>query len=307
MSTRELKNRAKRLLRGALEVGQRFGVDVLPRHYYSEIPNIRELRRSTEWRQPLSMARIYGDIASQIDFVDRCTMPFREELPRLMVLKRALAMNGTDEGFGSVEADFLYCFVRKYRPLNIVQVGCGVSTAVILMASMDQGYKPNIVCVEPYPTAFLQEAAAAGEIRLVEKKLQEVYQDCAGWVSEGDLFFVDSSHTLGPGGEVSRIILEILPHLSSCVFTHFHDIWFPYDYDPRVLSDTLFFWHETAMLGAFLSMNRQFRIEASLSMLHHQMTDELRRCLPTYNPARFVDGIHSGGAGDYPCSVYLRN
>jgi hypothetical protein len=306
MLQRKLKNQGKRLLRHVFEIGQQLGIDVLPRHFYSEIPNIRELRTTTEWREPFSMAGIVGDIPSQVRFVDQCTASVRGKLASLNLLRKACDLNGSDEGFGAVEADFLYCFVRKHRPPKIVQVGCGVSTAVCLMASRDENYRPKIICIEPYPTSFLRNASDSGDIQLVEKKLQNVYRQIADWVSQGDLFFVDSSHTLGPAGEVSRIVLEILPRLPLGVFAHFHDIWFPYDYSPGVLDESLFFWHETALLFAFLCMNQRFRIEASLSLLHHEAQDELRMCIPTYTPAPFVGGINHG-RGHYPSSIYLRN
>jgi hypothetical protein len=35
-------------------------------------------------------------------------------------------MNGSDEGFGVIEADFLYGLIRKHQPAKILQVGCGV-------------------------------------------------------------------------------------------------------------------------------------------------------------------------------------
>jgi Methyltransferase domain len=180
------------------------------------------------------------------------------------------------------------------------------STAVCLMASRDEGYKPGIICIEPHPTDFLIKANVLKDIQLIRRKLQDVYSECPEWLRKDDLFLVDSSHTLGPAGEVSRIILEILPNLPRECHVHFHDIWLPYDYSPRVLDEALFFWHETALLCAFLCMNQQFRIEASLSMLHHQAEAELRRCLPSYAPAKFADGLYSG-EGHYPSSIYLRS
>lgn len=150
-------------------------------------------------------------------------------------------MNGSDGGYGEIEADFLYCFVRCLRPASIVQVGCGVSTAVCLLASRDEGYNPRIICIEPYPTVFLRNAHESGGVTLIRKKLQDLTLECPKWVGKGDLFFVDSSHTLGPAGEVSQIILEILPRLLPGAYVHFHDITFPYDYDPHVLSSGLFF------------------------------------------------------------------
>jgi hypothetical protein len=56
----------------------------------------------------------------------------------------AVKMNGSDQGYGEVEADLLYCFVRSQRPRQIVQIGCGVSTVVCLLAAKDEGHVPQI-------------------------------------------------------------------------------------------------------------------------------------------------------------------
>ena len=92
---------------------------------------------------------------------------------------------------------------------------------------------------------------------MIQKKLQDVYRGCAEWVSNDDLFFVDSTHTLGPAGEGSRIILDVLPNLPPGAYVYFHDIWFPYDYDPSILDGALCFWPETVLLYAFLCMNQR--------------------------------------------------
>jgi len=39
---RVFTNAVKRLLARAFAVGQRLGVDILPRHFYSEIPDLRQ-------------------------------------------------------------------------------------------------------------------------------------------------------------------------------------------------------------------------------------------------------------------------
>src|SRR5208283_1650985 len=57
---RRLKGRGKLLARRAFELGQHFGVDVLPRHFYSQIPDIRELRATEHWRRPRSLVGIAG-------------------------------------------------------------------------------------------------------------------------------------------------------------------------------------------------------------------------------------------------------
>jgi predicted O-methyltransferase YrrM len=302
---RFLKTRSKNLLRSAFEIGQRFGIDILPRHFYSEVPDIRTLRGTTSWRKPRSFQGVLGDIDSQVAWIDACTKDYRDALKRSAIHKSAVRMNTSDEGYGEVEADFLYCFIRARRPKQIVQIGCGVSTAVCLLAAKDEGYSPRMVCIEPYPTAFLQSESKAGHIDLVPQKVQDVGFECVQRLGAGDLFFVDSSHTLAPAGELNLIILEMLPRLAPGVYAHFHDIYFPYDYSPDLLSTALFFSHESALLYAFLLLNPSFEIAGSLSMLHHQRPGDLRRIFPDIRPTVFEDGL-TVESGQFPSAIFLR-
>lgn len=302
---RSLKNYSKLLLRSVFELGQRFGFDILPRHFYSEIPNIRMLRSTSQWKKPRSLFGVLGDIEAQLTWADECTKRFRANLKKFEIHRAAVRMNGSDEGYGEVEADFLYCFVRSHRPAQIVQIGCGVSTAVCLIAARDEDYNPRIICIEPYPTEFLKREKEAGRIELVAKKVEDVGAECATWLREGDLFFVDSSHTLAPAGEVNLIVFEMLPRLVPGTYIHFHDIHFPYDYNPDTLSTALFFQHETALLYAFLLMNDHFRILASLGMLYHMRLSELVRLSPDMRPKAFDEGLALND-GQYPSSIFLR-
>jgi hypothetical protein len=302
---RSLKNRSKNLLRVVFELGQRLGVDILPRHFYSEIPDLRVLRHSVLWKKPRSFEGILGKIDDQVAWVEKCVGSIRGELKQFEIHTTAVRMNGSGEGYGEVEADFLYCFVRANRPAQIVQIGCGVSTAVCLLAAKDAGYNPRIICIEPYPSEFLKRENQLGLIQLIEKKVEDVGIECAGGLGTGDLLFVDSSHTLAPAGEVNLIILEMLPRLCPGAYVHFHDIHFPYDYGPNTLSTALFFPHETALLYAFLLMNDNFEIAASLGLLHHLRLPDLMRCFPDMKPRVFDEGL-TLAEGQYPSSIYLR-
>jgi Methyltransferase domain len=303
--TRAVKNAVKRLMARAFVVGQRLGVDVLPRHFYSEIPDIRKLRRTSHWRKPYSMIGVAGaDPDGQLAFVRSVmTDDLRLRVARGDVYTAACSRNG-EPGYGPVEADFLFAFVASQKPARIVQIGCGVSTAVCLLAAREAGYRPAVTCVEPYPTAFLRSVAAAGEVALVPEPVETLDYAFFAGLSPGDLFFVDSSHTLGPAGEVTRIVLEMLPRLPAGVRIHFHDVWFPYDYGGDILSGDLFYWHETALLHAYLAFNQRTRILASLSMLHYARRAELGQLIPTYRPRDDKDGL-TVAPGHYPCSIFL--
>jgi hypothetical protein len=293
-------------LRRAFELGQMCGFDLLPRHYYSEIPDVRELRRTQWWRGPLPMGGIQGaDCESQIAFLQRSmTSEVAVELQRHDVYERAVALHG-EPGYSRVDADVLFAVVATGRPQTIIQIGCGVSTAVCLEAADYAGYRPRIICIEPYPSQFLVAEADRGRIELRRQKAQAAEPSLAAEVGGDGLFFVDSSHALGPAGEATRIILQMLPLLEAGAMAHFHDIFFPYDYHPWTLSQLLFFPHESPLLHAFLTGNSRFQLLLSLAMLHHRDATGLMKELPRYEPAKFEDGLMIG-PGDFPSAAYLR-
>ena len=256
---RNLKNALKSGMRRLFEGGQRLGFDVLPRHFYSEIPDVQQLRQSDHWKSPFSMIGVEGaDAEGQLAFVREVCTPDLVERMRAGELHRRASEENGETGYGPIEADFLYAFVRSKRPRQIFQIGCGVTTALCLMAAEDAGYTPEIVCVDPYPTDYLKRLAREGKVTLVEQKVELVELGRISALGNDLLFFVDSTHTLGPAGEVSRIILEMLPRLKAGAWVHFHDISFPYDYDRNTLDSALVFPHESVLLHAFLAYNRRF-------------------------------------------------
>lgn len=304
LSSVRIKLLGKRLLVNAFHFGQRLGFDLLPRHFYSEVPDIRQLRSTDAWRRPYSMTGVGGaDVEQQLEFVrGAVTSDLRDHFASCDVHAEANRANGA-EGYGKIEAQMLFAFVATHRPQRILQVGCGVSTALCLAGGDFSGYAPEITCIEPYPTRFLQAAADSGKLRLYQEKVENMSLDTLDLLQAGDLLFIDSTHTLGPAGEVTRIILEMLPRLRKGVYVHFHDIVFPYDYSPWILEKTLFFWHESPLLHAFLCMNPAYRIRASLSMLHHERLEAMTTTFVDYRPMNMTDG--TGGSGDFPSSIYL--
>jgi predicted O-methyltransferase YrrM len=303
---RWLKSAGKRASERMFHTFQGLGLDVLPRHFYSEIPHIAKLRGSDHWRQPNSMIGVNGvDVDAQLAFVrSLMTDEVRARLAQDDIHAQACRENG-EPGYGRVEADVLYSLIRTTRPARIVQIGCGVSTAVILAAARDAGYAPKLLAVDPFPTDYLRRLAAAGSIDLLAKPVEALGWEPLLALGPGDLFFVDSTHTLGPAGEVSRIILEMLPRLDNGVLAHFHDIYFPYDYPTDILDGALFFSHESPLLHAFLVNNPRFEILVSLSMLHHQRPVPLGLLVRAYEPRPMTHGL-SAGPGHFPSSLYLR-
>jgi hypothetical protein len=303
---RKARNGLKKLLCWVLIFGQRFGLDILPRHFYSEIPDINKLRSTDWWRKEFSMIGVRGaGLQGQMQFIEELfPEDIRREIDGAKVHESA-CQESNEQGYGKVEADVLYAFIRKSMPQTIIQIGCGVSTAICLAASRASRYQPKLVCIEPYPNEFLIDQARQGTIELIRSPVEVLPLSFVGRLQAGDFFFVDSTHTLGPAGEVSRIILELLPRLNRGVSVHFHDIYFPFDYPDEILSRPQFFPHESVLLHAFLANNNSFEMSASLSMLHHKKRELLKQVISSYVPADHVDGLLVR-AGDFPTSAYLK-
>lgn len=301
---------AKRILKNTLvnifHFGQRFGVDILPRHFYSEIPDIKKLKRTIKWREPYSLIGIAGaDIEKQLGFCRRTLSHSSQLFEQSQNIYTSACTENGEQGFGPIEAEFFYDLILACQPAKIIQVGCGVSTAICIRAVREARLETKLVCIDPFPNEFLHKMSRDGAIELIEKPVEDIDPHIAESLANNDIFFVDSTHCLGPAGECSRLILEFLPRLNVGVIAHFHDIYFPFDYASDLLSTSLFFHHESALLHAFLTFNTRFRIELSFSMLHHLCFNELQELFPSYDLRKFDYGLLSK-PGNFPSSTYLR-
>lgn len=303
---KKFKNLVKLIYRKIFEMGQNINIIILPYHWYSEIPNIRQLKRSDYWKKPYSMFGVNGaGIKDQIEFVKECcSNKLIERQRKGDIYNHACKMNG-EGGYGPIEADFLYCFVYTQQPKKIVQVGCGVSTAVILLAAEESGYLPEIICIDPYPTNFLFRVHNSDKIKLLQEKAQLSDIKILTELGSNGLLFIDSTHTVKPGSEVNRLILEVLPRLIKGSWVHFHDIHFPYDYWRHILTRDLFFSNESILLHSFLINNSKYLLRLAMSMLHYSASSEMKEFLPNYRPAKNEYGLNLSD-GDFPSSAYLR-
>jgi predicted O-methyltransferase YrrM len=304
-TSRAVRNGLKRVVYRAFRAGQYIRWDVLPRHFYSSIPDFRELEHDPRWKKPMSMTGVAGtDVDDQLRFVRDCfTSDVEQRLAAGELYDRA-RVRAAEAGYGPVEAEMLYAFACTHRPRRVVQVGSGFSTAVLLLAADETGWKPDLCCVEPYPSDFLRRSDGEGRIRLLPQRAQEVDLDVFTSLEAGDLLFIDSTHTVKVGSEVNYLVLEALPRLRPGVFVHFHDIFFPYDYNRSLMRDC-FFPTESTLLHAFLVGNRGFTIRAAMSMLHYARQEPLQAVIPRYRPDPDDEGL-SAGSGHFPSALYLQ-
>lgn len=298
----------KKLLFKAFSAFDRAGLHVIPKHYYSPVPDFDWLHKHQPlWIGRSSLKGIHWDLAEQFSWLERTCKPHYEEIAGLATYN-SFSNNGAGPGYGPIEAQVLHCFLRAHAPARVLEIGSGVSTMCMLEASKlnarDGKRVPEITCIEPYPS---EELRGCREIRLVPQLCQEVPSSIFESLSAGDMLFIDSSHAVKVGSDVLRIYLEIIPSLPPGVFLHIHDIFLPYAY-PRTVFTRPFWWQETALLIALLVNNSRLSVLSCLSALHYDYTEQLRELLSDYRPALNVEGlpVENEPEGHFPASIWLQ-
>lgn len=310
--TRRIKDALKRCLFLIYKFATALGIHIVPVHYYTSEPDIIELKRTVAvWAKPSSMPGIHIDLEDQIARLRDCCLPYQDEYYGNRFYIEGVEM-GYGPGFGFIEAQALYSLIRHYSPARIVEIGSGVSTYISYRAlqrnQSETGRGWQITCIEPYPSPRLRHLSTSEpNVHLINLPVQQAPMDVMLNLAENDILFVDSSHIVKAGSDVNYMILEVLPRLQPGVIVHFHDIYFPYDYQRDVLH-TFIHSNEASLLRAFLTLNAKFKILFSLSYLHYERTEELKRIFPEYVPRPGKDGLEEYKApGHFPSSTWLQN
>jgi Methyltransferase domain len=292
----------------AFRVFERAGIHILPRHYYTPIPDSTWLDQNRSlWMGRSSLTGIGWDLPEQLAWLKETCTPYYPEVAGLSYY-RALAQKASGPGYADIESQVLHCVMRRFAPAQVLEIGSGASTLCMLEASklnQRDGKTPTkITCVEPYPSENLRRLS---EIKLIPQFCQEVPLSVIDQLGKGDLLFIDSSHAVRVGSDVMRIYLEMIPRLPAGVLIQIHDIYLPYAY-PRTVFTRPFWWMETALLMALLINNPKIRVLGCLSALHYDYPQEMRQVLSDYTPAPNDEGLPPGKTegGHFPSSVYLQ-
>ncbi len=160
-----------------------------------------------------------------------------------------------------------------YQPKRVVEVGAGYSTAVMLDVS--ERYladPPAIVCIDPEP-GRLRSVLRGDEAGLTihETIVQDLPVELFTTLEANDILFIDSSHVLKLGSDVSLLFLEVLPRLRPGVVVHIHDIATSFEY-PLEWYEEGRAWNEAPALRAFLAFNQAYEITLFLR-LHEPIPD----------------------------------
>ena len=282
------------------------GIHVLPKHYYTPVPDRRWLlRHRSAWMGRVPLQIPGWDLDKHLAWLETTCSPYYQEVKGLDVFE---SLKEYGEGFGAIESQVLHCFIRAMKPRRIVEIGSGVSTACMLHAvSMNGGTKfgTEITCIEPYPKPAFRRLSP---ITHIQELCQSVPESVFTTLDRGDLLFIDSTHSVKTGSDVVHLYLKVVPLLRPGVFIHIHDMNLPYAYFRDEL-ENYFGWQETALVIAWLTHNPKLQVLASLSALQYDRPNELKSILTDYQPQANVEGLRPSPSapGHFPSSLWLQS
>ncbi|CDO59063.1 hypothetical protein BN1012_Phect849 [Candidatus Phaeomarinobacter ectocarpi] len=173
------------------------------------------------------------------------------DLARLMAGGTSPGLYEPDNGyFKTPDAEVLYLMVRSLAPDRILEVGCGNSTRIIRQAISDGQLASQHIAIDPMPRVEIG--------RFVDKLYQQEFEtsdfeNLLSGFGPNDIVFVDSSHQVAAGNDVTTVFTRLLPMAPAGVVFHVHDVFLPYEYPAEWLADRHRPWAEQTLLHIYLS------------------------------------------------------
>ncbi len=257
---------------------------VPPGHFYSPIPSLDEVKRDARrlFGPPArTIAGIDLNEAAQLALLDDIKRYYRDlsfpdkKSPGFRYFYQNLTYSFSD-------AIFLYGMIRHARPRRIVEVGSGSSSCVML-DTIDLHLDHQVTCtfIEPYPDRLLSllRPQDLGRVTILQERVQDVDPEPFLALDRNDILFIDSSHSVKIGSDVTYLLGEILPRLRPGVYVHFHDIFYPFEYPEEWVADGRA-WNEAYALRAFLTFNDTFEIVLFNTYLERFHREVFERDMP---------------------------
>jgi len=276
---------------------QRFNVHLLHKRFYSPIPDTKVLEaREDLWEEEMELVGVDLNVEGQLNlqenvfprFLGECQFPLKKtSTPHEYYIANA--------AFEFVSAAVLHCMVRHFSPRTLIEVGSGNSTYVSARAGImneADGHTMKLIAIEPYPNEILRKGFP-GLSELISQKAEDVDSSFFAQLEDSDILFIDSSHVVRIGGDVTFLYLEVLPRLKTGVIVHFHDIFFPKHYPKDWILQRRAFWSEQYLLQAFLTYNTHFEVLWCGSYMYRKYLDSLRSIFPSIQGLGFHENYFS--------------
>lgn len=246
---------------------------VPPGHFYSPIPALHEIQKDELKIFGISQPSILGinlQETEQLKLLNEF-IPYYKEMPFQSEKLEGLRYYFENPAYSYSDAILLHCMIRYLKPKKLIEVGSGYSSCMTLDTN-EQYFGGSITTtfIEPYPELFMSliKEADKEKISIIPSRLQDVDLSVFEQLKANDILFIDSTHVSKINSDVNYIFFEILPRLSSGVYIHFHDIFFPFEY-PKAWVYEGRAWNEAYLLRSFLQYNNAFSVVLMNTFMEH--------------------------------------
>jgi predicted O-methyltransferase YrrM len=254
-------------------------------HFYSPVPDRQTVLDGTAGARPpsLDLPGIALEPQRQLALIDA----FRAYGPDADFPEHADGAHRfyyQNEYFADADALALYAMMRHLRPSKIVEVGSGFSSALMLdVNERFFGGETELTFIEPYPERLRDQMRPADArcATVIERPVQQTPASLFTSLRPNDILFVDSSHVVKYGSDLSHLLFSVLPSLAPGVVIHFHDIFYPFEYPTDWLQEGRY-WNECYFLRAFLTNNGAYRIELFNDYVQRLDREALRAVHPVW-------------------------
>ncbi|MFZ4967163.1 class I SAM-dependent methyltransferase [Pseudomonas gingeri] len=242
---------------------QGHALNIIPANFYSNTPSISETLGSYEYSEPDPPYLACGIFDQQ-----KLRMELAELVPYAADFSPVEAGNEEtctayfwkNSQFSYSDAMSYYAYVRRIRPRRIVEIGSGFSSLIALEALRKNG-AGTLSCIEPFPRSFIASLGREGALDLQVQRAQDITIEALNaTLEDGDILFIDSTHTVKTGSDCLHIYLRLLPRITRKIFVHVHDVFLPFGLPQRWLIDHQIYWTEQYLLLALLIDNPRARL-----------------------------------------------
>lgn len=253
-----------------------------PGHFYSPVVSQAEVARQSDhiFREQSSLHGIKLRKEKQAQLLEQL-LPYYRDLPFPEGADASFRYALANEFFDYSDGIFLYLLMRHLQPRQVIEVGSGFSSA--LMLDTNQYFLKQAIqftFIEPYPDRLRRLLRQDDPYQLKESSVQDVPLATFEKLQENDILFIDSTHIMKTGSDLHFLLFEVLPILKPGVIIHFHDIHYPFEYPSEWVRKQRRSWNETYVLRAFLMYNPAFEILLFNNYLQRQMPGWFREHMP---------------------------
>jgi hypothetical protein len=267
------------------------GVNIVPANFYSDIPGVADIAASFELAEEAPYAsRLFDSDRLRGFLAEIAPLAAEFDPPRDGDERDPDGFYWGNPAFSWSDAMAYYAVLRHVKPATVIEVGAGFSTLVAQAALRANG-RGRLILVEPFPLPWLADKVPEAE--LVQRPVQDLPP---AWfnerLSDGDVLFIDSTHTVKAGSDCLHLYLRVIPRLTASLTIHAHDIYLPFAM-PRGHFDRHLYWTEQYLLLAYLLDNPRVEVVYGSAWAHRHARGAL-------------DGFMRGRWGSGGASLWFR-